>query len=102
MPQLLGWWMTLRDLVRELLVFEPRGEDEDGVGEEPEPICGFCGERVGIFQCSGPYWMVPRRLGWLARHRPRRCGGAAMLAAAFQLERFTQLLSRSGWNALDA
>jgi hypothetical protein len=26
--------------------------DED----ESEPFCGFCGERIGIFQ-SGPYWM---------------------------------------------
>ena len=40
-----------------LASIEPRGEDEDGVGEEPEPFCGFCGERVGIFQRSGSYWM---------------------------------------------
>jgi hypothetical protein len=32
-------------------------EDESGAGEEAEPFCGFCGERVGIFQWTGPYWM---------------------------------------------
>jgi hypothetical protein len=36
---------------------EADDEDESGAGEEAEPFCGFCGERVGIFQCSGPYWM---------------------------------------------
>lgn len=30
---------------------EPCDEDE------PEPFCGFCGERIGIFRRSGPYWM---------------------------------------------
>ena len=36
---------------------EPRGEDGDGVGEDAEPFCGFCGDDIGIFQRTGPYWM---------------------------------------------
>jgi hypothetical protein len=36
---------------------EAHDEDESGAGEEAEPICGFCGERTGIFQRTGPYWM---------------------------------------------
>jgi hypothetical protein len=31
--------------------------DDSGTEEEAEPCCGFCGERIGIFQRSGPYWM---------------------------------------------
>jgi hypothetical protein len=33
------------------------GADEDGAGEEPEPFCGFCGERLGIFVQAGPDWL---------------------------------------------
>jgi hypothetical protein len=36
---------------------EAHDEDESGVGEEAEPFCGFCCERIGIFQRTGPYWM---------------------------------------------
>jgi hypothetical protein len=31
--------------------------DEDGAGEEPEPFCAFCGERLGIFVQAGPDWL---------------------------------------------
>jgi hypothetical protein len=37
-------------------VVEP-GADEDGAGEEPEPFCAFCGERLGIFAYAGPDWL---------------------------------------------
>jgi hypothetical protein len=36
---------------------EAHDEDESGAGEEAEPFCGFCGEHIGIFQRTGPYWM---------------------------------------------
>ena len=36
---------------------ETQDEDQSGAGEEAEPFCGFCGEHIGIFQRSGPYWM---------------------------------------------
>jgi hypothetical protein len=36
---------------------EADDEDESSAGEEAEPFCGFCGEDIGIFQRTGPYWM---------------------------------------------
>jgi hypothetical protein len=36
---------------------EAHGEDESGASQEAEPFCGFCGEHIGVFQRTGPYWM---------------------------------------------
>jgi hypothetical protein len=36
---------------------EAHGEDQSGARQEAEPFCGFCGERIGVFQRTGPYWM---------------------------------------------
>jgi hypothetical protein len=56
--------------------------------------------------CRGPGRVVaagdavPCRLGRSTRHRPRKYGGAPILAVAFQPERFTQLCRRPRGDAI--
>lgn len=35
---------------------EPCPEDDDLYGREPEPVCGICGEKIGIFLRLGLDW----------------------------------------------
>jgi hypothetical protein len=45
-----------------------RGDDLDG-GDEPEPVCGRCGEKIGIFLRLGLDWRHYREP---PGHQPRR------------------------------
>jgi hypothetical protein len=37
--------------------FSGESSGQPGPGTEAEPRCGFCGERIGVFAGTGPYWM---------------------------------------------
>jgi hypothetical protein len=51
---LLGYDQRTFDVV--LDAAEPCAGDEDLFGSEPEPVCGICGEKIGIFLRLGLDW----------------------------------------------
>jgi hypothetical protein len=51
---LLGYDLRTFDAV--LDAAEPCMEDEDPSGSDPEPVCGICGEHIGIFLRLGLDW----------------------------------------------
>ena len=51
---LLGYDQRTFDAVLDAV--EPRAGDEDPFGSGPEPACGVCGEKIGIFLRLGLDW----------------------------------------------
>jgi hypothetical protein len=51
---LLGYDQRTFDAVLDAV--EPCAEDEDLFGSDPEPVCGICGEKIGIFLRLGLDW----------------------------------------------
>ncbi len=58
---LLGYDQRTFDAV--LDAAEPCAGDEDPPGSEPEPVCGICGEKIGIFLRLGLDWRHYRETG---------------------------------------